>query len=272
MSRNAIGVLMCCLAVAALCIPSHALAGQGFSKGTVMTPGAPAQMKPNGTAGCNLIDFEGMGDNAPIGVVPGAVTVTFGGSWLSLIDQDAGGNGNFANEPSASTAAYYLDQADINISLSPSVQYLEFFYSAAAQSLPVTVTAYDAANVVVDVAVGTVIGTDYDGAPCVGDPNGNFCTWGVITLTAPSDNIAYVTIAGTVSNYFGIDNLQFCTEEQELGACCLPDGSCAQLSAENCRSAGGTWYQGRSCEGADCQTVPTKSSTWGGIKALYRTP
>lgn len=34
---------------------------------------------------CNLIDFEGGGCNTPIGVVPGAVTVTFGarGSCMS---------------------------------------------------------------------------------------------------------------------------------------------------------------------------------------------
>jgi hypothetical protein len=273
MSRNAIGVLILCLAVIALCTPNFALAGQGLSNSTVVKPGgAPATMKPSGTAACNLIDFEGILDNAPIGVVPGAVTVTFGASWLGLIDSDNGGSGNFANEPSASTIAYFLDQNDINIGLSPSVQYLEFFYTAAAQSLPVIVTAYDSGNNVVDSEIGNVIGTDYDGAPCVGDPNGQYCTWGVITLTAAADNIAYVTIAGTVSNYFAIDNLLFCTEEQSLGACCLPDGTCAQLTEENCKASRGTWYAGRPCEETDCPTVPVKSSTWGGIKALYRTP
>jgi hypothetical protein len=273
MSRTAIAGLICCLLVIAICVPSYALAGQGVSNGTGTPKSAGTTIvKQNGPAACNLIDFEGVGDYGVIGVIPGAVTVTFGASWLGIVDYDAGGNGNIANEPSPNTTAFYLDQNDLNISLSPSVQYLEFFYSAAAQSLPVIVTAYDAGNNVVDSEVGNVIGTDYDGANCTGDPNGNYCTWGVITLTAAADNIAYVTIAGTVSNYFTIDNLQFCTEEQELGACCLPDGSCAQLSQENCRASRGTWYAGRTCDEVDCPTVPTKSSTWGGIKALYRTP
>jgi len=275
MRNTAIGVLVCCLAVIAICLPSYALAGQGLSNGTMVTPGKPATVKPAGPAACNLIDFEGMGNDVPIGVVPGAVTVTFGTSWYSLIDSDAGGGGNFANEPSPSTGAYFpFDDNDIRITLTPPVQYLEFFYSAAAIGLPVTVTAYDSNDNVVDSEVGNTIGTDYDGANCTGDPNGNFCSWSVITLTAASDNISYVTISGppAIPNFFGIDNLQFCTEEQELGACCLPDGTCAQLTAEGCRAAGGTWYAGRACEGADCETVPTKSSTWGGIKALYRTP
>jgi hypothetical protein len=272
MSRNAIGVLIMCLAVIALCTPHYALAGQGLSNSTVVKPGTPGQMKPSGAAGCNLVDFEGIGNNAVIGVIAGPVTVTFGASWLGLIDFDNGGDGNFANEPSPNTIGYFLDTNDISIGLSPSVQYLEFFYTASAISLPITVTAYDAGNNVVDSEVGNTIGTDFDGAQCVGDPSGQFCSWGVITLTAAADNIAYVTITGSVANQFGIDNLQFCTEQQELGACCLPDGSCAQLSAENCRASRGTWYQGRACDEVDCPTVPTKSSTWGGIKALYRTP
>jgi len=267
MSRNAIGVLICCLAVIAICLPNHALAG-GLSNGNgAKIPAMPATMNPSGTAGCNLIDFEGAGDQLPLGVYPGPVTVTFGASWLGLIDADNGGSGNFANEPSPNTIAFFLDETDISISLSPSVQYLEFFYTASEISLPITVTAYDAGNNVIDSEVGNTLGTD---PLCLGDPTGGFCAWGVITLTAAADNIAYITITGSVANQFGIDNLLFCTEEQELGACCLPDGTCAQLSEENCRASRGTWYAGRPCDEVDCPTVPTKSSTWGGIKALYK--
>jgi hypothetical protein len=262
--------------VIAVCIPSLALAGQGIST----VPQAPQPkgqtfVKPADAADCNLVDFEGVGNYALIGVIPGPVTVTFGTSWYGLVDADDGGSGNFANEPSSNTVAFFpFDLNDLNISLSPSVQYLEFFYSAAAIGLPVVVTAYDSGNNVVDSAVGNTVGTDYDGANCTGDPTGQYCSWSVISLTAAADNIAYVTISGPpeAANYFAIDNLQFCTTEQETGACCLPDGSCAQLTAEGCRAAGGTWYQGRTCDETDCPTVPTKSSTWGGIKALYRTP
>jgi len=41
------------------------------------------------------------------------------------------------------------------------------------------------------------------------DPTGEFCLWDVVTLSAATNNITSVTIAGTVSNYFGIDDLRF---------------------------------------------------------------
>jgi hypothetical protein len=275
MRSNAIGVLIVCLAVIAISLPSSALAGQGISTGVgTPKPAGPTVVKPSGAADCNLVDFEGVGDFALIGVIAGPVTVTFGTSWYGLVDADDGGSGNFANEPSSNTIAFFpFDLADLKISLSPSVQYVEFFYSAAAIGLPVTVRAYDSSDNLIDSAVGSTVGTDYDGAPCTGDPTGAFCSWSVVSLTAASDNIAYVTITGPpeAANYFGIDNLQFCTTEQESGACCLPDGSCAELSADGCKAAGGTWYANVKCGEVKC-TVPTKNSTWGGIKALYRTP
>jgi hypothetical protein len=220
------------------------------------------------TDGCNLIDFEGLLDNAPIGLVPGPVNVTFGTSWLSLIDGDDGGGGNFANEPSSYTAAYFLDTADISISLNPPVQFVEFFYTASAVSLPLTVTAFDAGGVQVDQAGGSTVGTDFDGAQCGGDPTGNFCLWDVIQLTAASDNITSVVISGTVANQFGIDNLQFCTTEQDLVYCCRDDLSCTQTTAANCAASGGVEVP--TCEGVDCEAVPAEKSTWGSIKGSYR--
>ncbi len=218
---------------------------------------------------CNLVDFEGLEDNAPIGVVAGPVTVTFGTSWLSLIDGDDGGSGNFANEPSSFTVAYFLDTADISISLDPPVQFLEFWYVASAISLPVTVTAYDINGDIVDTAEGNTIGSDFDGADCVGDPNGQFCLWDVVTLNAAADNIASIEILGSTANQFAFDNLQFCTQTQELVGCCLPDASCAELTAEGCMAAGGIIVD-VDCADADCETVPTDETTWDLLKSNYR--
>ena len=39
---------------------------------------------------------EGFADGASIGTVRGNPAVSFGDSWLALIDEDAGGSGNFA--------------------------------------------------------------------------------------------------------------------------------------------------------------------------------
>ncbi len=161
---------------------------------------------------CSLIDFEGLGDFNPVGIFAGPVTVTFGTSWLSLVDADNGGSGNFANEPSPNTIAFFLDTNDISISLNPGVRFVRFWYVASSVSLPIVVTAYDAANNVVSVANGNTVGTSFDGAPCVGDPNGQFCLWDQVTLTSPFNIIRSITIQGTIANQFGIDNLQFCVE------------------------------------------------------------
>jgi hypothetical protein len=221
------------------------------------------------SADCNLITFEGLLDGAPIGMIPGPVNVTFGSSWLTLIDSDAGGGGNFANEPSASTVAFYLDQDDLSILLDPPVQFLEFFYSAAASSLPVTVTAYDAAGNFVDQAVGNTIGGSFDGANCTGDPSGGYCLWDVVTLSAVANNIASVQIAGTVSDNFGIDNMQFCTDLVPIVGCCLPDASCAELTVDGCVAAGGVVVQ-TDCATTDCQVVGSNETSWGSIKSTYR--
>ena len=171
---------------------------------------------------CALIGFEGIGNNARVGTVtgpPGIPRIVFGSSWLGLVDADMGGSGNFANEPSPSTTAYYLDQSDISIRFDAGVQLVEFNYSAAAVSLPVTISAFDEDGNLIDRATGTTIGTNYDGAACSGDPSGMFCLWDKVTLASTSNNIRLISIEGTVSNYFGIDDLKVC-----IGKCAPPDG------------------------------------------------
>lgn len=224
------------------------------------------QMSSN-TEDCNLIDFEGLGNVLPIGVVTGDVIVTFGASWLSIIDGDVGGTGNFANEPSESTIAFFQNTDDISISLDTPVQFVEFFYSASEISLPITVTAFDAGGGVVDTAIGSIIGGG-DGSNCEGDPGGFYCRWSPITLSAATDNITSIQITGSVANQFGIDNLQFCTTTQELVSCCRDDLSCELVTAESCAAAGGVVVP--TCVDADCAAVPTEKSTWGSIKGSYR--
>ena len=52
---------------------------------------------------CSLITFEGLGNVAPI---PTFDNISLPG-WLAVIDADAGGSGNIANEPSPSTIAFW---------------------------------------------------------------------------------------------------------------------------------------------------------------------
>jgi hypothetical protein len=265
--RNLLRISLLTLSILMLVVP--AIAETGLSSNTDVTPQAPSITVIDRDADCTLIDFEGIGNNLPVGVYAGPVTVTFGTSWLGLVDADDGGDGNFANEPSSNTIAYFLDTSDMGISLSPSVQYLEFWYTASASSLPVTVTAYDSAGNVVDSATGNTVGTSTDGADCAGDPTGVFCLFDVISLTADANNIAYIEILGATSNQFGFDNFFFCTDVPETGACCFDDDTCQEISAENCASAGGIYLTGEHCDTVDCGSVPVDGRDWSTVKKLY---
>lgn len=175
---------------------------------TLSALGAPGQT-------CALIDFEGLGDNQLVGTIPGPIDVTFGPSWLSLIDADDGGNGNFANEPSESTVVYFLTSVD-PIDFSQPVQFVQVSYVASAQSLPLSLTAWDGpggTGNIVDVTQGNTLGTDFDGASCGGDPSGAFCLWDVLTLTAPTNSIRSITLSGAVADQFAFDDMTFCTTD-----------------------------------------------------------
>jgi len=170
-----------------------------------------------------LVDFEGVDDNFPVGTVYGKVNITFGSSWLGIISIDVGGSGNFTNEPSPVTAAYFLDQNDISIKFNTGVQLVDFYYSAAKISLPITVSAYDKDGKLIDRVSGNTIGTKNDGAQCSGTSVANYCLWDRIYLASTTNNIRSVEILGAQSNYFGIDNLRVATQNIFWLAFPLPD-------------------------------------------------
>jgi hypothetical protein len=51
------------------------------------------------------LNFEGLGDNQPIGTLSGA---TFSSNWLAINSCSAGGGGNFVNPPSGVGIAFVL--------------------------------------------------------------------------------------------------------------------------------------------------------------------
>jgi hypothetical protein len=181
----------------------------------------PVYMAVEEGSDCYLVNFEGIGNEQPVGIhtTPIGVDIVFGTSWLGLVDLDAGGSGNFANEPSPSTVAFFLDQNNITITFSQGLQMVEFWYTAAANSIPVVIRAYDEDTNLIDIATGNVVGTSYDGAACSGDPDGEFCLWATVSLASTTNNIHSIEISGTTSNYFGIDDFRVCR-----GDCSPPDG------------------------------------------------
>ena len=172
-----------------------------------------------GLGDCTLIDFEGVPNTSPVGIITGPVDVTFGPSWLGLVDSDAGGSGNFANEPTADTVAFFTGSLE-PIDFSLPVSFVEVSYVASAVSLPVTLTAWDGPNGtgnVVATATGTTLGASFDGAGCVGDPEGTFCLFD--TMGVNGDGILSVTIGGAVADQFAFDNMTFCVDSFGTNFC-----------------------------------------------------
>jgi PEP-CTERM motif len=161
-----------------------------------------------------VLDFEGAGDQAALldfynggtdsqgnsGVNFG---IEFGANALSLIDADAGGSGNFANEPSPSTILFFLAGTAI-LNYEPGFDTgFSFFYSSSTAA---TVNVYDGLN-----ATGNLIGTIDLAAQhtlnCVGDPSGTFCNWTPIGVSF--NGIARSIDFGGTVNQTGYDNITF---------------------------------------------------------------
>jgi len=156
---------------------------------------------------CTTITFEGGQDNAPItDINVGFTTVQFPG-WLTIIDSDDGGSGNFANEPSPITTAYWLSQEGFDdsyreIIFTNPVCQVEVFY---ASSVPVTLNAYDENNIL----VGSVNGNINVGTGGGGDPTGNFDKFDPLAINLTSNVIKRIRIIA-LANQIGIDDLTIC--------------------------------------------------------------
>lgn len=160
-----------------------------------------------------LLTFEGVGNGAAVnGFYAGGTDslgnagpnlgVEFAGATLGLVDEDAGGSGNFANEPSPSTIVFFTDPgtAFLNIA-SGFVQRLSFYYSSAA---PAVVDLYSGLD-----GTGVLLGSidllaQYD-VGCVGDPTGDFCRFSRVSLGF-SGTARSIDFRAT-ANQTGIDNV-----------------------------------------------------------------
>jgi hypothetical protein len=164
-----------------------------------------------GTASAAVIvlDFEGVGDLNAVGNFynGGAGTnygVSFSPATLALVDADAGGSGNFANEPSANTVMFFLDSNNAIMTLAAGFDTgFSFFYSS---SVATTVSIWDGIN-----ASGNLLGTITLGAQgfdnCTGDPTGSFCNWTAVGV-AFSGTARSIDFGGT-ANQTGFDNITF---------------------------------------------------------------
>ena len=161
-----------------------------------------------------VLDFEGAGNGASINDFYNGGTdsqgnsgvnygIQFGTNSLSLIDADAGGGGNFANEPSPSTILFFLTGTAV-LNYAPGFDTgFSFFYSSATAA---TVNVYDGLD-----GTGNLIGSLDLAAQhtqnCTGDPNGTFCNWTAIGISF-AGLARSIDFGGTV-NQTGYDDVTF---------------------------------------------------------------
>ena len=165
------------------------------------------------------LDFEGVGDYAAINDFYNGGTdslgnsgtnygVSFSSTSLGLVDADAGGNGNFANEPSAQTVLFWLNANSAILNMAAGFDTgFSFWYTSSTDA---TVNVYDAVGG--SAGSGSVIGSinlsaQYTGNNCSGDPTGDFCNWTAAGVSFTG--IAYSIDFGGTANYTGYDNVTF---------------------------------------------------------------
>ncbi len=176
------GTLTAMLALCLLCTTVHAADGVHNPQAVVTAaphPHPPVQSKTAAT----VLTFEGLGNQEPVnnfydgglggtGSGPGpSFGVQFSSNSLAIIDQDAGGSGNFGGEPSPDTVLFFLTGAAATMNVPAGFTTgFSFYYSAINQ--PGVIRVYDGLN-----ATGNVLATlnlpltPNNGAP---DPTGTF--------------------------------------------------------------------------------------------------
>jgi len=130
--------------------------------------------------------------------------INFGAGALALIDSDAGGSGNFANEPSADTIAFFLSSGSLIMNVAAGFDTgFSFFYTAAFAG---AVTVWDGLG-----ATGNILGTvnlvaQSTGNNCTGDPTGSFfCNWDAVGVAFAGTAMS-VDFAG-IANQVGFDDI-----------------------------------------------------------------
>lgn len=149
---------------------------------------------------CQEIDFEGVGDLSPIPEFDGVSSP----DWLGIVDADAGGSGNFANEPSPETIAFWLGGAtgSREILFATPAAKVECFYSS---SVPFSMVAFGEDDSVIDIVTAPA---NYDNGPG-GDPTGDFNQWDPISIESTGNTIVRIEVSGE-QNQTGIDDLKIC--------------------------------------------------------------
>ena len=155
------------------------------------------------SAATTVLTFEGIADETPVGTFY-APDFTFSPATLALVDEDAGGTGNFANEPSANTIMFFTDanNAILNATNGFDTGFSFFYTSSTAASVSVW-SGFDGTGIL----LGTInlVAQYADG--CVGDPTGGYCNF--TNAGVAFSGIAHSINFGGTAGQTGYDNITF---------------------------------------------------------------
>lgn len=156
------------------------------------------------------LTFEGLGNGQGIGGyyaggAGGDFGISFSANARSAIDSDAGGSGNFANEPSGSTAAYWSNGAS-SISIDVANGFTSFSGYYTTISFTGSWAIYSGAG-----ATGSIVasGTFNALGSSSGDPNGEFSNWELFGANGDGSWIGRSIVLSGTSNEIGFDDLSF---------------------------------------------------------------
>jgi hypothetical protein len=173
-------------------------------------------VKPASAAPIIMLDFEGVGNNCRVedfynggtdscGNSGANFGIAFGEYSLGLVDADAGGQGNFANEPTPDTVLYFLYGPSAILNYEPGfTDGFSFYYSAAESA---TIRVWSGLNATGELLGEIFLPVNYTANRCQGDPTGDYCNWDIGFL-AFADTAKSIDFGGT-ANYVGFDNITF---------------------------------------------------------------
>ncbi len=157
------------------------------------------------------LDFEGVGDGNSVGSFYTSLGVEFSPATLAIVDSDAGGSGNFANEPSPDTVMYFLDANSAILDFAAGFTTgFSFFYTSSTAAI---VNVYDAVGGTGNILATLNLAAQYTDN-CVGDPNGDFCNWTAIGVLF-SGTARSIDFGGT-ANQTAFDDITFGSDRPGL--------------------------------------------------------
>jgi hypothetical protein len=161
------------------------------------------------------LDFEGIGDQVSVGDYYDGdggpdFGVTFSPNALSIVDRDAGGTGNFANEPTPDTILFFLTGSAATLNYEGGFEDgFSFFYTST--NFTGSINVYDGLDATGDLIASLDLPMTAEGPGDpqggTGDPLGSFGTFDPIGVSFDG-TAKSIDFGGTV-NQIGFDNITF---------------------------------------------------------------